>query len=141
LGKEMRKFLLLIAVLNIFLLGARGVKTFRLTVVNKSDKKIAVKLVEQEYKRAYNLTVESGRKNTPQETDFAVEKGIYTMNVYYDMIYDPVYGYECDQPGSSQLFMFRKMRVTVVECSKTPSNKGDFPLIKYDNWGNIPGGR
>jgi hypothetical protein len=132
-----KKALLTFALLSLTMIGASSLKPVVLTVVNKSGKEIAVGLVEANNYRAYYLHVPEGTKSTPTKEVFAIERGEYTMNVYYIQIYDPVYGYECDQPGSSTWMAVRNLRVTVKPCDAPAANRGERPLIKSDSWETI----
>ena len=126
--------LLVVALLCLSITGASPLRTVELTIINKSGKEIAIGLVEANSYRAYYLHVAEGTKSTPTKEVFAIERGQYTMNVYYIQIYDPVYGYECDQPGSSTWHAIRNMRVTVKPCDAPAANRGERPLIKSDSW-------
>lgn len=134
---DYKKVLLVIAIMSLALTGAGAPRTVELTIVNKSGMEIAVNLVEANQYRAYYLHVDEGTKSVPKKEVFAIERAEYTMNVYYIQIYDPVYGYECDQPGSSTWEAIRNLRITVLPCDAPAANRGERPLIKSDSWGTV----
>ncbi len=134
---DYKKVLLVIAVLSLTFIGAGAPKTVELTIVNKSDREIAVGLVEANQYRAYYLHVDQGTKSNPTKETFTIERAQYTMNVYYIQVYDPVYGYECEQPGSSTWEAIRNFRITVSPCDAKAVNRGERPLIKSDSWGTV----
>ncbi len=126
----MRKLFFILAILSIVLTAASPVNPARLTIVNKASKKVEVKLVAADDSGAYNFLVDKGSKDFPSETVFVIEKGQYSMSVHYVEIYDPVYGYTCEDVEST-LVAKRNIRVVILECNQTPPNSGEGSLMKY----------
>jgi len=129
----MRRTLLLASILALFLIGAvPPVSLVRLTVVNKADMEIAIKLqsIEEEL-LVYYLRVPEGSKANPVAETFTIQRDAYHMQVYYIETYDPVYGFKCTTPPPNQLVAARNIRVTVLECGVNPPFPGEPTMWKY----------
>jgi hypothetical protein len=136
--------LILISLLAIFLLGAtRPVDTVRLTVVNKAEMDIAIRLTSKTYECAncadvvygdfYYLTVLEGSRETPNVKAFDIQKNDYAMQLFYLETYDPVYGYKCETPAVNVIMARRNIRLVVLPCDfkMGPKQIGEASMRKY----------
>ncbi|MBN1148376.1 MAG: hypothetical protein JXA78_14045 [Anaerolineales bacterium] len=128
----MRKTLLIISILALFLVSADPVKLARLTLVNKSGMEIAVQLrsIEDDL-LTYYLRVPEGDREHPYAMAFTIERDAYYMQLHYIETYDPVYGFKCTTPPPNQLVAFRNLRVVFLGCGEPPPNWGEPSMMKY----------
>jgi hypothetical protein len=140
----MKRRLILISLLAFLLLGAtRPVDTIRLTVINKAEMDIAIRLTSKTYQCAnsadvvygdfYYLTVLEGSREQPNVKVFEVQKNDYAMQLYYLETYDPVYGYKCETPSINILMARRNIRLSVLPCTfkMGPKQVGEPTMRKY----------
>jgi hypothetical protein len=133
----MRKTILVIALLSLFLISAAPENTIRLTLRNKTGMDIAVQLINGDYNDfdyLYYLNVAEGDRQYPTEKHFDIAPGIYNMQVFYLDTWDPVYGFKCDDSLPIQLNARKNMRVTVIECGREPPNWGEPTMTKFYYW-------
>jgi hypothetical protein len=132
----MKKFALLSLMFAIFLVGFQPENLVRFTVINQSEVKIGIRLINEEKDLNYYLTVEEGDKEDPEEKEFTIVPAIYDMQVFYTENYDPVYGYpECQGavlPG--KLIATRNIQLTFTKCLFMPSGKGEPTMMKFWLW-------
>lgn len=132
----MKKIALLSLLLSFFLTGLDSEKLVRFTVINKSGVEIAIRLINPEKELNYYLTIPAGNRECPTEKEFTIVQAVYTMQVLYVELYDPVYGYpECGGaviPAS--LVAIRNTRLTFFECFQVPPGKGEPSWRPFWNW-------
>lgn len=106
-------------------------RLMRLTVINKSGRKVEIRLTGMDQGGFYYLHVPEGDRQTPFEQIFTVFPDHYSSTLYYVEIWDPVYGFHCAS-RSQRLDLTRNVRVVVVECDRRVPNVGEPPsTIKY----------
>lgn len=137
----MKKTILAIALISLLLIASSSkddpVDTIRLTLVNKSEKEIAVQLIDgdyQDYDYIYYFKIPGGSRQFPTEKYFDIVPGRYNMQVYYLETYDPVYGFSCTQEFPVTLIARKNMRITIPECGHRPANWGEPTITKYWYW-------
>lgn len=125
--------IIILLLLSILLIGAKDKeRTYRLTVINKSDMPIGIRLYGTENSdHLFYLTVQEGSRSVPQTGEFDIPTDIYRMQLYYIQTYDPVYGWECTQPVPNMLGMLRNIRVVVLPCHEIPRTVGEPSMRKY----------
>jgi len=136
----MNKKLLYIAILALVALGAMPADgpLKRLTVINRSEMEIAIRLNGSENEIFYYLRIPAGEELTPTERVFTVVGDQYSSTLYYIEPWDPIYGYRCSSTNRN-LDLTRNVRVIVQECDRPFPNAGEPPtIIKY---GEIGGGK
>ena len=79
----MKKALILIALLAVFVTGADGRDLARLTVINKSGMDIAIQLIGPDFEQFYYLRIPEGDHILPATKTFTIEKAIYSMQLFY----------------------------------------------------------
>ncbi len=122
--------LILISIVSLLLIGAKGSELMRLHIINKSGQEIGVRLITSDYSKFYYLRVPAGEHNAPSEATFTVLKDVYRMRIVYYLDADPVTGYECVNSRSSTLMALRNIRVTVTACFAYPPNCGEPSMVK-----------
>lgn len=122
--------LLLISILSVLLIGAKGSDLMRLTILNKSGQDIGVRLITPDNSRFYYLRVPAGDKKMPTESIFTIDKDVYRMRVIYYLAQDPNTGYECVRSRSATLMALRNIRVTVTPCFAPPPTCGEPSMWK-----------
>ncbi len=128
----MKKILALIALLALVTVAADKVRTFRLTVINKSEKPIAIRLFGTEDEdHLYYLNIPEGSRDVPQVSEFDIASDFYNMQLYFIETWDPIYGFSCRQPLPNILVMARNVRIVVLPCNQTPGNPGEPSMRKY----------
>jgi len=133
----MKKIILLIAILSLFLISAEPEKTIRLNLINKSGMDVAVQLIDgdfSDFDNIYYLNVAEGDRKFPTEKHYDIVPGIYNMRVLYLETWDPVYGFECMDSPPVRLIAKRSMRVTIIECGRLPPNWGEPSMTKFWYW-------
>ncbi len=103
-------------------------KLKRLTVVNMSGLPIDLRLSGSYQGYYYYLRVPAGDRTTPFEKTFTVQPDNYSATVFYQELWDPVYGYQCTSK-SQNLDLTHNTRVIVFECTRRPANNGEPPAI------------
>ena len=127
--------IIIISLVCISLLGASSipVKMIQLTIINKSGMPMEFRLegVNDDFDFFYYLRVPKGDRVNPAQETFTIYQGEYTMQPYYIELWDPVYGYVCDNTGSKTLYAFRNIRVIFIECDLTVPNSGEPSMMKF----------
>jgi hypothetical protein len=131
LMKKQNLFVILLALLLLTTgTSACPIKLKRFTVVNKSMVPIELKLVGECIEdNEYYLRVAEGDKAAPTTTVFTVLPDIYTVTVYFDELWDPVYGTVCGGK-SEKIDLNHNARLVVGICTYTPTQKSDAPFYK-----------
>jgi len=142
----MKRTLLIGVLLILFLTSANPIGLVRLTVVNKSGLPLGIRLDQinpetDQQALFYYLTVAKGQDNRPAEKSFTIVRQLYTMQVYYIEIHDPVYGYKCASPTSGKLEAVRNTRLVFLKCRYTPPNAGEPGQGKFGGVGRVKKGR
>ena len=137
----MKKIILAITLISLLLVAFDNndepVDTIRLTLVNKSEKEIAVQLIDgdyTDYDNIYYLRVAEGDRQFPTEKHYDIVPGVYNMQVFYLETYDPVYGFDCLPEFPITLIARKNMRITIHECGRRPANWGEPTITKYWYW-------
>ncbi len=127
-----KKFLLILSLLMIFMIGADCIPTklIRFTVVNKSTFPIEMRLIGANYDQMYYLRIPEGSKEFPAEKVFTITPDIYTFQVFYVEYWDPVYGFECGALGS-RIDASRNVQLSVHHCNAKIIGIGEYPFIKF----------
>ncbi len=119
----------------------RYTRLVEIVIINKSDMDIEISLSGNETDEQYYLRIPTGTEDAPTEKTFEVIPDTYTATLYYVELWDPVYGYSCDNKSHS-IDANHKTRVTVFECSKSIRRPGEYPIIKFGVSGRLGhGGR
>lgn len=129
----MRKSFLMVTLLSILLIGAstEPVKLIRLTVINKAGLGIEISMTGKYQEGSYYLRVPEGDRSSPTLKVFTIIPDIYSMQVYYDELWDPVYGYSCSSRSQS-VDATRTTKIVFLECTLSPPNVGEPPsIIKF----------
>jgi hypothetical protein len=132
----MKKALLILCIMSLFLIGAKEpIAVARFTIINKSGMDIAVQLTnfktDPEDKLFYYLKVEAGENETISQKTFIIEKDSYFLQLFYLETYDPVYGYRCDTQQPTKLFFFRNTRITFLPCGFNACSPGEPSMRKF----------
>ncbi len=140
----MKKLLALISLLCLLFIGADpATGTVRLTIVNKADMGIAVKLTSADHECPnskeiikgdfYYLTVLAGSRDEPTIKSYNVKENTYLMQLLYLEIYDPVYGFKCNTPAPNAMRAKRDIRLIVLPCDFPikPKQIGEPSMLKY----------
>jgi hypothetical protein len=130
----MKKTLIILSILALILVSAKPepVDTARLTIINKSGMKIALRLQSKdEDLRVYYLPVPMGDRDRPVYQSYDVEKDEYYMQLVYIQTWDPVYGFKCQTPPPSNLILFRNLRIVFIECGMINARAGEPSMHKY----------
>jgi len=136
-----KKLLLVIGLLALLTTAAKKppVRMAQLTVINKANLKVEIKLTGKYQENTYYFRIPKGNYTLPVEKTFSIVPDTYSSNLYYIKLWDPVYGYSCSSK-SQTLEVKHNVRVIVLPCDRTPVNGGEAPsLIKYG--GSRSGGR
>jgi hypothetical protein len=106
-------------------------RTVRVTVINKSEMPIQVRMTGKCWEQIYFLRLEEGDRINPTETSADVIQDEYRFEIFYTELWDPVYGYECGE-GTNSAVVNHRTRLTVLECSNNTPNNGERPtILKY----------
>jgi hypothetical protein len=132
----MRKSLLILfSILSLSLLGASliPVKKVQLTIVNKSSMPMEFRLegFNGDFEFFYYLRVPEGNRLIPAVESFTIYKGEYNLNPYYIEVWDPVYGYICDNTVSQTLCISHNTRLVFVECDPNVSILGKSSRTRF----------
>ena len=128
-----KRIYLILSILTFVLIGASSSPghLVRLSIVNKSGRKIELSLTGRYLDEFYYLRVPEGDHLSPAEKEFTIVPDTYASNLYYYELWDPVYGNQCGTKGQT-MDLTRNVRVTVLPCELTPANGGESPsIIKY----------
>lgn len=143
-GPRMKRRLILISLLAFLLIGAsHPTDTIRLTVINKAEMDVAIRLTSESYELAnskeiidgdfYYLTILEGSRDEPNVKAFDIQKNDYVMQLFYLETYDPVYGYKCETPKINLIVARRNIRLVVLPCDfkMGPKQVGEPSMRKY----------
>ena len=127
--------IIIISLVCISLLGASliPVKMIQLTIINKSGMPMEFRLegFNGDFEFFYYLRVPKGDRIVPAVETFTIYKGDYTIRPYYIEVWDPVYGYFCDNTFSQNLCISRNTRLIYVECDPNVSKLSKSSVMKY----------
>ncbi len=131
----MRKSLVYLVIILCLLGGPLGAvkppfKLMRLTIINKSDMAVGVKLTGKTLEQFYYLRLEKGSRVTPTIGQFTVAQDTYTAQVYYIEYWDPVYGYRCGSTPTSRLDVMHPSRLTLLPCGEGGRYSGEPGMVK-----------
>jgi hypothetical protein len=123
--------LLLILILALAALGAKSIRTVRVTVINKSGMPVEVRLTGTYQEEIYYLRLPEGDRTSPTLGVVDVLPDEYSFEIFYVELWDPVYGTKCGE-GSNYAEVTHSTRLTVLECSNSTPNNGEPPsILKY----------
>jgi hypothetical protein len=132
----MKRTLLVIALVSLLLSGAKRLKLYRFTIINKAGMEIAVQLDGDELGQFYYLTIPTGDAASPAKRTFTLVPDTYAMQVYYLELWDPVYGASCNDAAAPALEVDRNLQMVFLECGVTPRRPGDNPQLKFGSGHN-----
>lgn len=127
----MRRTILAIALASLLLNGAKPLKLYRFTVINKAGMEIAIQLVGEEFGQFYYLRLPEGDTDAPAGQTFTLIPDTYSMQVYYLELWDPVYGASCSDAAAPALEVDRNLQMVFLECGVTPRHAGETPYLKF----------
>jgi hypothetical protein len=105
--------------------------TVRVTVINKSGVPIEVRMTGKCWEKIYYARLGEGDRINPTEKYVDVIQDVYTFEIFFIELWDPVYGYECGE-GTNSAEVNHSTRLTVLECSNKTPNNGERPtILKY----------
>jgi hypothetical protein len=111
----------------------------RLTIVNKSGRKIELSLTGTNYDQFYYLHIPEGSRQSPLEQVFTLVPDSYTSSLYYYELWDPVYGNQCGTKGQT-LDLTRNVKLTVLPCDLSPAKSDEAPaIVKFGAGGRKKG--
>jgi hypothetical protein len=115
-------------------------RTVRVTVINKSEMPVQVRMTGKCWEQIYFIRLEEGDRVHPTEASADVIQDEYRFEIFYTELWDPVYGYECGE-GSNSAVVNHRTRLTVLECSNKTPNNGERPaILKYPQGAGRGGG-
>ena len=135
----MKKLILVLLLLCVFLTAANPIKLARLTVINKSGEQLYIDAKGQEWGQFYWLTVEEGDRAYPLVKVYTIIPDIYKVKVFFgeDMqecrsgLVPVPYNEWKDTVNSYNWQGVSKFVVT--ECGYPPPNLGD-PGVRMYKW-------
>ena len=131
----MRKIgLFCIVILALLLLSADTLRLVQLTIINKGDKPIGVRMTGLHTETFYYLTIPAGSQLAPTERSYTVVTDLYTVQVLYLEYWDPVYGFSCASGISQQVALVHNTRLVFLQCGRTPPNRGEPTMRKFWSW-------
>jgi hypothetical protein len=133
-----KRILLITAFLTLVFLTASRIspRLVRLTVVNKSGLALEIRLTGTCDENSYYLRVPEGDRFLPMVKEFTIIPDTYQVQPYYVQIWDPVYGYDCNDPGAKRIDMMHNTRILIDECTRTLPNSGEAPsMVKFGGAG------
>ncbi len=134
----MKKIFLIFALLSLLLVSAAPtppIKLVRLTLLNKSDNDIEVKLTGKSCSQFYYyLRVPKGEYGVPVEKSFTIIPDTYSVDTYYVELWDPVYGHKCSD-RTATVEIHHTTRIVIQSCKFTPPNKGEPSIVKLGGTG------
>jgi len=128
----MRRGILAVTILALLLIAANQSyqHLVEITVINKSGLPVEMSLTGSNAENFYYLRIPKGDRDAPLEKTFTLLPDVYRATVYYIEPWDPVYGYDCSSK-SDTLNANHKLRVTILECTRTTRGGSDYPIIKF----------
>ena len=128
----MKKILWLTSLLMLLAIAAEPIKLFHLTIINKAEMPIAIRLIgTSDEDHLFYLSIPEGNRADPVTQIFNIPGDLYQMQLYYIETYDPVYGFHCRQPVPNLLLATRNIKVVVLPCDVIPGNVGEPSMRKY----------
>ena len=150
----MKKLLIAISLLSLFMIGADRPVKVRFTVINKSGYALAIWLTgtavepgesfidlltagkwtekEEQDTITYYFTVPKGSRETPATRTFEIVRGQYTLRSLYTKPWDPVYpNNPCIQQPPKPMFALRNLQVTYTPCFLFPRRPGEPSMMKF----------
>lgn len=124
----------LVAILALFLIGAKGSDKMTVTLINKAGMEIAVSIIANDLSSAIYFTVPEGDHQNPYVTEFTLTKDVYRMRVFYMEENDPISGLPCRIQRTSRLQALRNMRIVVTGCETLPEARGEPTMYKFGHW-------
>ena len=94
-------------------------KLVRLTILNKSQYPLGIKLTGDNEANFYYLHVPKGDEEFPLEKRFTIARDIYQMQIYYIELWDPVYGTNCGSGRSGTIDAMHNTRMIVQDCTRS----------------------
>jgi len=107
-----------------------------MVIINKSGYDIEISLSGNETEEQYYFRIPVGSEDEPTEKTFEVIPDTYTASLYYVELWDPVYGYTCDDKSHS-INANHKTRIIVYDCLKSIRKPGEYPIIKFGVSGRL----
>ena len=126
--KKKTILIFLLLTLSLLGLGISSHRFVRLTVLNKSSRKIEISLTGKNLDNFYYLRIPEGDRQVPAEEAFTIIPDTYKASLYYVELWDPVYGNQCGTKGET-LDVTRNVTLIVLPCEKNPVNAGEPPSI------------
>ena len=149
-----KKFLLVLPLLALLLMGADRPVRIQLKIINRSGYALSIWLsgtavepgsnlsdllrkgntvvLEEEDTFNYYFTVPKGSRETPTEALFEIERGQYTITALYTKPWDPVYpNNPCIQQPPKTLIALRNTQLTFTPCFLFPRNGGEPGMMKF----------
>lgn len=128
----MKKILFIISPLLLICLAAipRYTRLIEMVIINKSGYDIEISLSGNETEEQYYFRIPNGTEDAPTEKTFEVIPDTYTATLYYVELWDPVYGYTCDDKSHS-INANHKTKIIVYDCLKSIHKPGEYPIIKF----------
>ncbi len=124
-----------ILLLSVLLISAAKIKTVRLTVINKSGLPVEIAFTGKYLENSYYLRVPEGDRTSSTIKHIDLVPDLYSMNIYYVELWDPVYGYDCTSGGKS-VKITHNTRLTFLGCAYPTPNNGEPPsILKYPSGG------
>ena len=134
-----RRILLFTALFALIFLTASHAtpRLIRLTVVNRSGLALEISLTGCCDDNVYYLRVPEGDRALPMVKEFTIIPDTYQVQPYYVQLWDPVYGYDCNNPSAKRIDMTHNTRILIDECTRTLPNSGEPPsMVKFGGAGN-----
>jgi hypothetical protein len=127
----MKLRLTLIAILALFLLGAKGAKVSTLTLVNKSGMSVNVSILANDLSKNYFLNIPEGSRTSPYTTKVTIISDTYRMRVFWLGDKDPATGGPCRVSHTAQLVAERNIRIVINECNERNIPVGEPTMYKF----------
>lgn len=103
----------------------------RLTIINKADLPVEVRLEGAQAENFYFLRVSAGSRDDPTTQVFTIARDSYEITSYYVEMWDPVHGNRCDDPSKRTLSIKRNTRITFFDCDAPLPNGGAPTMLKF----------
>lgn len=131
----MRFRLILIAILAMCLLGAKGAKVSTLTLINKSGMSVNVSILANDLSKNYFLNMPVGTRTSPYVTKLTVVSDSYRMRVFWLGENDPTTGQQCRSSRTARLQANRNIRIVITECDRREIRPGEPSMYKFGTEG------
>ena len=128
--KKVSLLLLIVVVASVLLMAAAPMRLIRLTVINKSEHTIYMKLEGSSVgEQFYYLTIAKGTKSLPEVATFTIVQDVYSRTTWYG----PGDSYCEGWKSSGELIATRNLKLNFVPCGTVPSKR---VLLPYDSNGD-----